>query len=131
MRNTIIVTIAALAACACSLFAHHSYADYDRNIQVSLEGDVKSVQWVNPHITIQLETKDKGDYSVEFNAPSFMQRSRIDRSAFIKAGDRVIIKGSVNRNPEKKILTLVREIYRPSDGWEWLHPDVARNVPTR
>jgi hypothetical protein len=40
----------------------------------------------------------------------------------VRAGDHLIITGSVNKNPEKKILTLLTEISRPADGWRWENP---------
>jgi hypothetical protein len=125
MKNTIWLSIALLVPGAGSLLAHHSYAEYDRNAPVTLEGTVRNVQWANPHITLQFETEEKGVYSIELSAPSVMIRSGIEQSTFVKTGDRLLITGSVNRNPEKKILTIVREIHRPSDGWEWTRAQVA------
>ena len=92
MKNSIRITIAALVFGAGSLLAHHSYGDYDRESPVTLEGDVKSVLWANPHITVQVETQDKGIYTVEFNAPAFMQRFGVTHSTFVKAGDHVLVK---------------------------------------
>jgi hypothetical protein len=37
----------------------------------------------------------------------------------LKAGDRVIVKGSPPRDPTSHTITLVREIERPADGWRW------------
>jgi len=122
MKKSIAVSIATMVFGAASLLAHHGYAEYDRNAPVSLEGTVKSVLWANPHILVLLETKDKVDYSVEFSAPGNIERRHVEKSTFLKVGDYVLIKGSINRNPEKKILTMIREVHRPSDGWELIFP---------
>lgn len=110
-----------MAAGAVLSFAHHGYSEYDRDATVSLEGTVESVMWGNPHVLVFLQTEGKGTYRVEWNAIWQLSRSGI-QTVPIKQGDRVVVTGSVNRNPEKHILTLVQEISRPSDGWRWVNP---------
>ena len=61
-------------------------------------------------------------YSVEWWAVFQLSRLGIT-AAPVKEGDHLIVTGSINRNPEKRILTLVREISRPTDGWHWANPD--------
>ena len=53
--------ISALLACATPLvLAHHSVAgEFDAHKTVTLEGVVSKVDWVNPHIYIWLDVKDK------------------------------------------------------------------------
>ena len=102
-------------------FGHHSYGDYNRDVQVALEGTVERVLWGNPHVVITLQTENQGEYSIEWNSVYQLLRTGI-KAAPVKPGDHVIVTGSVNRNPEKHILTLVREISRPADGWRWADP---------
>ena len=109
-------------ACATGLLAHHGYAEYDRNAPVTLEGTVKHILWANPHVVLTLETETKGDYSVEWNAVFQLARFGI-KSDSVKEGDRLLITGSINRNPEKRILTILQEISRPADGWHWENPN--------
>jgi hypothetical protein len=108
-------------------FAHHSYGEYNRDQLVTLEGTVASVLWGNPHVVISLKTEDRGDYSIEWRAISQLSRDGLTSNP-IRQGDHLIVKGAVNRNPEKHILTLVKEIRRPSDGWNWhdRSPSVSR-----
>ena len=101
-----------------SAVAHHNYGEYDRDAPVALEGTVKSVQWGNPHVLLTLQTENKGEYTVEWGAVFQLSRQGIYAPP-VQAGDHVIVTGSVNRNPEKHIITLVREISRPADGWHW------------
>jgi hypothetical protein len=98
-----------------SALAHHSYGDYNRDTPVALEGIIKQVSWGNPHVVLTLQTENKGEYSVEWGAVCQLSRWGIN-AAPVKEGDHVIMAGSINRNPEKHILTLVREISRPLDG---------------
>jgi hypothetical protein len=101
-----------------SAVAHHSYAEYDRDKAVTLEGAVKNVLWVNPHVLITLQTENQGDFMVEWGSLSQLSRQGL-KPAAVKSGDHLSVTGSINRNPEKRILTLVREIRRPADGWSW------------
>ncbi len=126
MKRTVL-TAAAFLLTAGSMIAHHGYAEYDRNAPVSLEGTVKHVLWANPHVVLTLETQAKGEFSVEWGAVFQLSRQGIN-AVPVKEGDRLIVTGSINRNPEKRILTLVQEISRPSDGWHWVSPN--RTIPS-
>jgi hypothetical protein len=66
---------------------------------------------------------------VEWGAPYQLSRQGIS-SAPVKEGDHLIVSGSINRNPEKHILTLVQEISRPADGWHWENPNRANPSST-
>jgi hypothetical protein len=109
------------ALTAVSALGHHSYGDYNPDAQVALEGTVERVVWGNPHVLITLQTENGGEYSIEWGAVFQLARTGV-YAAPVKQGDHVIVTGSINRNPEKHILTLVREISRPSDGWRWVDP---------
>jgi len=117
-KRVCLLSLLMLALPAVSAVAHHSYAEYDRDKTVTLEGSVKSVSWVNPHVLITLQTENQGDYVVEWGSLSQLTRQGL-RLAAVKSGDHLAVSGSINRNPEKHILTLVREIRRPADGWRW------------
>ena len=121
MKRTLFNSAVAFLLTVSSMMGHHSYGDYDRNAPVTLEGTVKRVLWANPHVVFTLETQTKGEYSVEWAAVSQLARYGIT-DAPVKQGDRLIVTGSVNRNPEKRILTIVQEIRRPADGWCWETP---------
>jgi len=114
---------------ASSVIAHHSHGDYDRNPPVTLEGIVKRVQWGNPHVVLTLESQTKGEYSIEWAAVFTLARQGID-TAPVKVGDHLLITGSINRNPEKRILTLLQEIRRPEDGWHWVRPNRTSQTST-
>jgi hypothetical protein len=106
--------------------AHHGYAQYDRCKSVMLEGEVTSVLWANPHIVIDLKTKDVGDYRVEWFSLTNLEQAAI--GAKLNAGEHVVVTGSVMRDPALKVMSLVSEIRRPSDGWGWTR--APRPAPT-
>ena len=129
MKRTVLASTMALLLSAGAMIAHHGYAEYDRNAPVSLEGIVKHVLWANPHVVLTLETQTRGEFSVEWGAVFQLSRQGIN-SVPVKEGDRLIVTGSINRNPDKRILTLVQEISRPADGWHWASPNRANASST-
>ena len=119
---------AALAACSVFLpaHAHHSYGMFDRCTPTVLEGEIKNVEWVNPHIVIYVRTQDVDNYRIEWYSLIQLQQDGIAAET-LKTGDRVIITGHAMRDPSLKILSLPSQIRRPSDEWTWNHP--GRQVP--
>src|SRR5262249_60775897 len=52
---------------AAPLSAHHAFtAEFDADQPVKLEGTVSRVEWVNPHIWIHIDVKDKDGKSEEW-----------------------------------------------------------------
>ncbi|MEJ1960163.1 MAG: DUF6152 family protein [Gammaproteobacteria bacterium] len=79
-------------------YAHHSFAMFDRDKEVVLNGTVHEFQWTNPHAFIELDVPgDKGEperWSVELNSPNNLTRQGW-KSSMLKTGDKV----SVTLNP--------------------------------
>jgi hypothetical protein len=75
------------------VFAHHSYAAFDRDKKVTLTGVVKEFQWNNPHAWIQIMVADeKGrqvEWGIECGSPNMMARTGWKRST-LKAGDKIV-----------------------------------------
>jgi hypothetical protein len=72
-----------LAGIAVSLFAspvlaHHSFAMFDAEKKVTLEGIVKEFQWTNPHAWIMVTVADSNGvaqpWAIEMNGPSGLVR---------------------------------------------------------
>jgi hypothetical protein len=78
--------------------AHHSFAMFDRDKEVTLVGTVREFQWTNPHAFIEMDVPDaKGTpekWSIELNSPNNLTRQGW-KSSMLKAGDKV----SVTMNP--------------------------------
>ncbi|HEY1899455.1 MAG TPA: DUF6152 family protein [Steroidobacteraceae bacterium] len=75
--------------------AHHSFAMFDQAQSKTLVGVVKQVQWTNPHIWVQVVTKDEKtgaavEWSIEGGSPNGLSRQGWRRSS-IKEGDAIEI----------------------------------------
>jgi hypothetical protein len=91
--RTVTLSIAALLASAVeSVAAHHSFAMFDMEKEVKLEGTVKEYQWTNPHIWVQLLVKDASgkqvEWAVECNSVSSMGRAGWTRKT-LNTGDKI------------------------------------------
>jgi hypothetical protein len=78
------------------VLAHHAIsAEFDVTKPIKFEGKVKSVDWMNPHIYVNIEAVESGKtilYSVEGGPPNslFRQGWRPDT---LKVGDKVSVSG--------------------------------------
>ena len=94
VRREICNIVLLFAACSTAAFAHHSYAMFDMQKVVQIEGTVKEFRFVNPHSWIILEVKDaSGNTSesrVEANGPGYLVRRGWKRNS-LNPGDTVVI----------------------------------------
>jgi hypothetical protein len=123
--------LAAIGACSgfVPVHAHHSYGMFDRCKPTTLEGEINSVDWVNPHIVIDLRTRDVESYRVEWFSPGQLERESIATET-LEPGDRVTITGHAMRDPNLKVLSLLSEI-RAANGWIWKRDQrIPENCPT-
>ena len=76
------------------ILAHHSFALYDREHQVTLTGTVTAFEWTNPHAYIELDVPDAGGgvkhYSIECASPNVLTRVGWKFND-IKYGDKVTL----------------------------------------
>ena len=121
-RSVTGISLAALAALAltATASAHHGYSEYDRCEFATLEGEILRLEWTNPHVLMSLKTTE-ATYRVEWATVDQLRRANVEDGA-LKAGDRVVITGSKNRNPNLNVVTLLSSVSRPSDGWSWSRP---------
>ena len=104
-RNFLIVLTlcAGLLSAAIPALAHHAIAaEFDTTKPIKFTGSVKSVDWMNPHIYVNIEAKENGKavvYSVEGGPPNalFRQGWRPDS---LKVGDKVQVSGVRAKKPE-------------------------------
>lgn len=98
--------------------AHHSYAEFDRDIEVTVEGSVERVDWTNPHVLLVVRTVAGAEYRVEWWNTQRLERAGLPENPFA-VGDRISLTGVVHRDPDVHMMTLLTEVRRPSDGWSW------------
>src|SRR5258708_11315648 len=71
--------------------AHHSFAMFDRTIEVVLTGTVKEFQWGNPHSYIQLiSDKDGQNWSIEGTGTNILVRQGWKPKS-LSVGDKVSV----------------------------------------
>lgn len=92
-----LLVIFALPLLAAPAFAHHSFAaEFDQDKPISITGVISKVDWINPHIYIYLDVKDRSgntvNWSFESLPPGWLHRMGLEKSTFV-VGDTVTITG--------------------------------------
>ena len=96
-RLKLLATACLLAAAMLPASAHHSFsAEFDSTRQVTLDGQVVMMEWVNPHSWLHIDVK-KADgsterWKIEGGSPSVLMRLGWNRNS-LPAGTRVTVVG--------------------------------------
>jgi hypothetical protein len=90
-----------LPGTAVPAFAHHSYAEFDTDKKLTLEGTVKEFQWTNPHswmLVMVPNAKGQAEtWAVELNSVSLLA-AKGWRPKTVLPGDKVAITFHPMRN---------------------------------
>ena len=75
--------------------AHHSFAMFDYQKEVTLNGTIKEFQWTNPHCVVWVVIQPAGggdpqEWSIETTSPGVLTRSGWPRHS-LTPGDRVSV----------------------------------------
>jgi hypothetical protein len=94
MRLVSIVLAAGALSVAVPALAHHSFAMFDRDKDVTISGTVTEFEWTNPHVWIHMSVPDQAGKAVVWSFE--MQAIQADmalgwRSDSVKPGDKVSI----------------------------------------
>ena len=100
-------------------WAHHSFpARYLENESITLEGDIVTFDYANPHTWVTFNVPDSNGkpilWAAEWSAPARLKREGVQDNSF-RPGDHVIISGSPGKVASEHHLHL-KAITRPSDG---------------
>jgi Family of unknown function (DUF6152) len=134
----VVAVLAVVIASSVPARAHHSHpAFYDACTSVTIEGQIDSVQWKNPHVLLDVTTTDGKEYRADWTSMGALERNKIEPP---KVGDRVVITGNPMRDvaeirarfpdlklepPQKPVLD-VRQIRGAGGSWRWMTgPDVV------
>ena len=75
--------------------AHHSFALFDNDKTVPLEGTVKSFEWTNPHSWIVLEVLGENravqEWRIELPAASLLAREGWNKF-YVKPGEKIVVR---------------------------------------
>jgi hypothetical protein len=95
--NWKVVSLAAIAVStfAAAAFAHHSFAMFDADKTVTLQGTVKEFEWVNPHSWLRVTVNDEKSgkpavWAIEMSSPSRLITMGM-RANSVRAGDEVSV----------------------------------------
>jgi hypothetical protein len=129
--------------------AHHSFAKFDNQRTIEVEGEITAVHWINPHVHLTIRGRSEGgsvqDWDMETNSPGILRRTGIDESQ-VSVGDYVRVAGSpaVDGSPEifgrnvllpdgRELLFSGRETYFSGEGIggmaAWLVAEGDRSRP--
>jgi hypothetical protein len=85
--------------------AHHSFAKFDNQRTIEVEGEITAVYWRNPHVHLTIRGRSEGggvqDWDLETSSPGILRRTGINASQ-VNVGDYVRVAGSpaVDGGPE-------------------------------
>jgi Family of unknown function (DUF6152) len=95
--NWKLVSLSAIAAGALAgpALAHHSFAMFDAEKTVTMQGTVKEFEWVNPHSWLRIMVKDEktgqlAQWALELSSPARLKRMGMSQDS-VKAGDTVSV----------------------------------------
>ena len=97
-RNVLIVLSLCIGLLAASIpvLAHHAIAaEFDSTKPIKFEGTVKTIDWMNPHIYVNIETQEAGKtvvYSVEGGPPNALYRRGFTRDS-LPLGIEIVVEG--------------------------------------
>ena len=96
----------AALACACvspTALAHHSFAAvFTMDTTTEIEGRVTEVNWVNPHITIEVTAADGQSWEVEAGPVNLLTRMGIEKS-MIEIGSTIRVLGNPGRRNARQL----------------------------
>lgn len=75
--RTVVLAIAGSMACLAPAWAHHSFAMFDADKKVTVDGTIKQFDWTNPHawIVIDVPTAQGPDpWAIEMGPAVFLAR---------------------------------------------------------
>jgi Family of unknown function (DUF6152) len=89
------LTALAVAAFAVPAVAHHSFAMFDAQQTITLEGKVKQFEWTNPHAWLRVMVNDEKSgkevlWALELSSPSRLVTMGL-RADSVKPGDAVSV----------------------------------------
>ncbi len=84
-----------VAAFAAPAFAHHSFAMFDRDKTVTMQGTVKEFEWTNPHSWLRFTVNDEATgkpavWAVELSSPGRLITMGMHADS-VKPGDAVSV----------------------------------------
>ncbi len=123
-QRLLIATVALVALAASSGSAHHPFASYHLDREVTVVGDIVRAIYGEPHSFLHIRDSSAGDGKTvwigELKGISTL-RSRGLTPQTLKAGERVTLRGNPGKVAADHRLWLT-SVVRARDGWTWSAP---------
>ena len=99
MKNQLVglllFSVLCTVAAAQPAWAHHSYANYNMTTLVELEGTVRRVHWIFPHVTIYVEVENADGepllWAMGASTPHGVEEAGVSKDD-VQVGDRVNVR---------------------------------------
>jgi hypothetical protein len=115
-----ILTLLLLLPATAATFAHHSVAgQFDTSKALTLTGVISKVEWINPHIYLQLDVRDEGgavtSWALATLPTAMMRRAGLTREAVQgRPGEVVTVAANPARDESRRLAWVNRITY--ADG---------------
>ncbi|GFE71904.1 DUF6152 family protein [Chroococcus sp. FPU101] len=84
------------------VIAHHGWSEYNNQQTLNLTGVIRSINYANPHVVIQVETSDKKVWQAILAPPSRMQSRGLPQKD-LAVGGQVKLVGYPHRSQANEI----------------------------
>jgi uncharacterized protein DUF6152 len=114
------ISALALLSLASSAAAHHP-PRFDHCKLYTIEGDVQSVEWRNPHVKLSIKTADGASYDLNWRSIQQLSLAGVQKDA-VKVGDHLVVTGSKQSEDADRVSLLLSELHKAGDGVQWSQP---------
>ena len=121
MRFTLLALLVTTILISVPIQGHHGYSAFERENTVTIEGNIEEIRYMNPHSILTVKTADSRMYTVEWLSLPQLRRAGINYDT-LKKGDHIVLSGAPARDPAVPKMSIVRNLKRTSDGWNWPAP---------
>ena len=100
-----------LQAISTNVFAHHSTAHIDNQVEIEIKGTVVGYRYTNPHVHLMIAAADDAGesaiWSFEMQSPTILRRYGWDRNSWSE-GDTITAIGHPAKNPQSRLVEGLR-----------------------
>ena len=126
MNRTALAVLGALVL-GTAASAHHAYTGFALDRDETIAGTIEGIRFQNPHVLIVVRTENAGRFTAEWQGahwlqshPELVKPTQMPvTSGTLRPGDRIVVTGAPPRDSALRSLVNLKEIKRPSDGWQW------------
>jgi Family of unknown function (DUF6152) len=130
MRNKIgagVLSLLSLFVCVAPALAHHSFsAEYDGSKNIRLTGTLTKVDWVNPHVFLHLDVKDRSgkvaNWAIEMGPTVALHRYGAKRNMFVE-GQTVTIDAYPAKDGTRTLAGFRHIIFPDGTEFNYKNPD--------